>query len=67
MGHFSVKKTEDVLSTHFFCHSCGMMWSAMWHNALHVTKLSLALTHMVFIYLFLFLVHLGRIFQWTLF
>jgi hypothetical protein len=63
MGYFGVKKTEDVLSAHFFCHSCSMMWSAMWHDALHVRKLILALTHMVFICLFLFLVYLGRIFQ----
>jgi hypothetical protein len=67
IGHFGDKKTEDMLSAHFFCHDCGVMWSAMCHDALHITKLSLALTHMVFICLFIFLVHLGRIFQWTLF
>jgi hypothetical protein len=66
MGHFGVKKTEDVLPSHFFGHGCDVMWSAMWHDALHVTKLSLALTCTIFICLFLSLVHLGRIFQWTL-
>jgi hypothetical protein len=28
MGHFGVKKTEDVLSTHFF-------WPKMWHDVEH--------------------------------
>jgi hypothetical protein len=61
MGHFGVKKMEDVLVTHFFGRSCGVMWSAMWHNALRVTKVSLALIRTIFICLFLSLVHLGRI------
>jgi hypothetical protein len=67
MGHFGVKKTEDVLSAHFY-------WPQMHHDveryvsrAPRATKLSPDLTHMVFICLFLFLVHLGRIFLWTLF
>jgi hypothetical protein len=33
MGHFSVKKTEDILATHFF-------WPKMRWDALHVKKLS---------------------------
>jgi hypothetical protein len=63
MGHFVSRRQRTCCPLTFFCHGCGMMWSAMWHDALHVTKLSLSLTHMVFIYLFLFLVHLGRIFH----
>jgi hypothetical protein len=46
---------------------CTVMLSAMSRAAPHATKLSPNLTHMVFICLFMFLVHLGRIFLWTLF
>jgi hypothetical protein len=64
MGHFDIKKTEDMLAAHFFFgHGCNVMWSDMYHDALHATKLSLDLTLKVFICLFLFLVHLGRIFR----
>jgi hypothetical protein len=64
MGYFGVKKTEDVLAAHFF-------WPKMRRDVERyvsrrgvrlATKLSLDLTHMVFICLFLFLVCLGRIF-----
>src|SRR3954471_11929454 len=47
-----------------FGHVCVEMLSDLWHAALLVKKLSLALIHMVYICLFLFL---GRIFLWTLF
>src|SRR5207237_9723698 len=43
------------------------MLSATFHGAPRAIKLSLDLIHMVFICLFLFLVHLGRIFRWILF
>src|SRR6266540_4053933 len=43
------------------------MLSATSHGAPRAIKLSLDLIHMVFICLFLFLVHLGRIFRWILF
>jgi hypothetical protein len=66
LGHFGVKKTEDMLAAHSFVHGCGVMWSATSRVAPHATKLCLNLIHMVFICLFLFLMHLGRIFQWPL-
>src|SRR6266498_5053920 len=50
-----------------FGHGCGVMLSATFHGAPRAIKLSLDLIHMVFICLFLFLVHLGRIFRWILF
>src|SRR3954467_14525137 len=50
-----------------FGHVCVEMLKDLWHAALLVKKLSLALIHMVYICLFLFLVFLGRIFLWTLF
>src|SRR3954471_4847987 len=50
-----------------FGHVCVEMLRDLWHAALLVKKLSLALIHMVYICLFLFLVFLGRIFLWTLF
>jgi hypothetical protein len=62
MGHFGVKKTEDVLTAHFFWPKM----SATCHGALLETKLSLDLTHIVFTCLFLLLANLGRIFLWTL-
>jgi hypothetical protein len=51
----------------FYGHRCGVMWSATSRIAPHATKLSLDLIHMVFICLFVFLVHLGGIFLWILF
>src|SRR4051812_14194445 len=50
-----------------FGHVCVEMLRDLWHTPLLVKKLSLALIHMVYICLFLFLVFLGRIFLWTLF
>src|SRR3954468_23884345 len=50
-----------------FGHVCIEMFRDLWHAALVVKKLSLALIHMVYICLFLFLVFLGMIFLWTLF
>src|SRR3954464_9062178 len=50
-----------------FGHVCVDMLRDLWHTALLVKKLSLALIYMVYICLFLFLVFLGRIFLWTLF
>jgi hypothetical protein len=44
-----------------------MMLRAMCRVAPRATKLIPNLTHMVFICLFMFLVHIGRIFLWTLF
>jgi hypothetical protein len=67
MGHFCVKRWRTCWPLTSFGHGCGMMWSATSRVAPHATKLSLDLIHMVFICLFLFLVHLGRIFLWTLF
>src|SRR3954466_5015228 len=50
-----------------FGHVCVEMLRDLWHAALRVKKLSLALIHMVYICLFLFLVFRWRIFLWTLF
>src|SRR3954462_10003947 len=50
-----------------FGHVCVEMLRDLWHAALLVKKLSLALIHKVYICLFLFLVFLGRIFLWTFF
>ena len=64
MVHFGVKKTEDVLATHFF-------WPKMrryvecFVAALHVKKLSHDSILMVYICLCLYLVFLGRIYLWT--
>jgi hypothetical protein len=46
---------------------CAVMLSSTSLVAIGVTKLNPDLTHMVFICLFLFLVHLRRIFLWTSF
>jgi hypothetical protein len=66
MGHFGVKKTDDVLAAHFFWSKMRRDVECYVSQCMTCTKLSLDLTHMVFICLFLFLVCLGRIFLWTL-
>src|SRR5438045_4935659 len=50
-----------------FGHVCGETLSATCHGATIATKLSYDLILTVFICLFQFLVHLGRIFRWILF
>jgi hypothetical protein len=67
MGYFGVNKTKDLLYTHFY-------WPRMRHDVQHYVsrcttcnKLSLDLSPMFFICLFLILVYLGRTFLWTLF
>jgi hypothetical protein len=45
MGHFGVKKMEDVLA---FGHACGEMLTDSWHAALLVKYLSFTLIHMVY-------------------
>jgi hypothetical protein len=62
MGHFGLKKMEDVLAAHFFWPRMQQDVERSWQAALLVKKLSLALIHMVYICLFMFLVFLGRIF-----
>jgi hypothetical protein len=58
MGHFGVKKTEDVLTAHLF-------WSKIRCDVeRYVSRCTTY--NMVFICLFLFLVCLERIFLWTL-
>ena len=58
MGHFGVKKTEDVLA--------GML-SILLLAALLARKLSHDLILMVYMCLYLYLVFRGRIYPWTLF
>jgi hypothetical protein len=67
MGHFGVKKTEDVLTAHSFWPNmrCDVEHYMSRCTTCNKAK-SLDLTHMVFTCLFLFLVSLGRIFPWTL-
>jgi hypothetical protein len=59
MGHFGRRM---YLMHTSFGHACGEMLKDSRHVALLVKKLSLALIHMVYICIFLFLVFLGRIF-----
>jgi hypothetical protein len=51
----------------YFGLECGVMLSATSHVAPRATKLSHYLTHMVFTCLFVFQMHLGRLFLWNLF
>ena len=67
MGHFGVKKTEDVLATHFFWPKTRRDVERLLLAALHVKKLSHDSILMVYICLCLYLVFLGRIYLWTLF
>jgi hypothetical protein len=67
MGHFGVKKTEDILADHFFWPKMRGTWRDLLLTAQHAKKLSHALILMVCTCLYLFLMHHGRIFQWTLF
>ena len=67
MGHFGVKKTEDILATHFFWPKMKQNVSVLLLAALHVKKLSHDSILMVYICLYLYLVFLGRIYLWTLF
>ena len=67
MGHFGVKKTEDVLATHFFWPKMRRDVELLLLDALHVKKLSHDSILMVYICLCLYLVFLGRIYLWTLF
>src|SRR3954470_14093785 len=61
------RKQRMFLLHTIFGHVCVEMLRDLWHAALLLKKLSLALIHIVYICLFLFLVFLGRIFLWTLF
>ena len=67
MGHFGVKKTEDVLATHFFWPKMRRDVERFVAAALHVKKLSHDSILMVYICLCMYLVFLGRIYLWTLF
>jgi preprotein translocase subunit SecG len=62
MGHFGVKKTEDVLDACFFWPCMRRDVERFMARCTTCQKVSLALIHMVYICLFLFQVFLGRIF-----
>jgi len=67
MGHFGVKKTEDVLATHFFWPKMRRDVERFVARCTTCQKVSHDLILMVYICLCLFLVFLGRIYLWTLF
>ena len=67
MGHFGVKKTEDVLATHFFWPKMRRDVERFLAPALHVKKLSHDSILMVYTCLYLYLVFIGRIYPMTLF
>jgi hypothetical protein len=67
MGHFGAKKTEQVLTNHFFLPKMrrDMERHVLRCKTYHKAKSYLNL--MVYTLLYLFLVYLGRISLWTLF
>ena len=67
MGHFGVKKTEDVLATHFFWPKMRRDVERFVLVALHVKKLSHDSILMVYTCLYLYLVFRGKTYPWTLF
>jgi hypothetical protein len=66
MGHFGVKKTEDVLAAHYFLPKTRRDVERYVSRCTTCNKAKSRLTYMVFTCLCLFLVCLGRIFLWTL-
>ena len=67
MGHFGVKNIEDILAGQFFWPKMRRDVERSLVAAQHAKKPSHALILMVYTCLFLFQVHCGKIFQWTLF
>src|SRR3954471_11452537 len=64
LGHFGVKKTEDVLATHFFWPKMRRDVIVLSLAALHVKKLSHDSILMVYTCLYLYLVFHGRTYPW---
>jgi hypothetical protein len=67
MGHFSAKKTEEVLATHLFWPWMRRDVERFVARCATCQRAKLRLNHMVCICLFLFLLFLGLIYLWILF